>query len=72
MADKDHLAVGSGEAVTVSEAKRARCFDADWKYTPHGSTDIRKLFAKVRRQQKEEAAKAEVQAVNVKPIRRKA
>lgn len=53
----------------MSDPKRARCFDPDWRYTPHEATDIRKLFAKVRRQQKAEA-EAAAKPANVKQLRK--
>jgi hypothetical protein len=51
----------------MSDPKRALCFDPAWKYTPSGSTDIKRLFDKVRRQMKAEAA---APAPNVKPLRK--
>jgi hypothetical protein len=52
----------------MTDPKRARCFDKDWTYTPSGSTDIRKLFKRIEREQK----KAEpAPATNVKPLRKK-
>lgn len=52
----------------MSDPKRARCFDRDWSYTPSGSTDIRKLFNKVRREQKEAAKQP---PANVKQLKAK-
>ena len=47
----------------------ARCYsDPDWKYTRSESTDIRRLFAKIKRQQKE--AEAAKKAQNVRPMRK--
>ena len=50
----------------MSDPKRARCYDKDWRYTPQSESDIRKTFARIRRQQKEEEA---ARPANVKPIR---
>ena len=49
----------------MSDPKKARCYtDPDWKYVPSGSTDIRKTFARIARQQK-----AAPPPANVKPLR---
>lgn len=35
----------------MTDPKRARCFDKDWKYVPAQNTDIRKTFSLARAEQ---------------------
>jgi hypothetical protein len=52
----------------MSEATKKRWKDPTWKYVPREATDIRKTFARVKRQQKEAEA---VKAAKVTPIKTK-
>lgn len=49
--DGEHL-TPANDPLPPSEMKKF--LDDKWTYTPSGSTDIRRLFAKVRREQKKE------------------
>jgi plasmid stabilization system protein ParE len=51
----------------MSDPKRKRLYESGFKYTPAAETDIRKTFARIKRQQTE-AAKA--QPANVKQLRK--
>lgn len=44
--------------------------DPTFHYVPAAQTDLRKTFARVRREQQAAAKAAQVAATNVKPIRR--
>jgi hypothetical protein len=48
----------------MSDARRTRLYEKDWKYVPAAETDIRKTFAKHLRQQQPSA--------KVMPIKREA
>lgn len=50
----------------MTDPKRARCFDKDWKYSPEAESDIRKTFARIRRQMKEADAAKQTKAAIVK------
>lgn len=56
----------------MTDPKRARCFDKDWRYVPSNETDISKTFARLKRQQKEAEAAREKQPKNIAPIKRRA
>lgn len=45
--------------------------DASFKYTPSHATDIRKLFARVRREQEREQERERQPVSNVQPLQRK-
>jgi hypothetical protein len=53
-----------------AEARKARCFDAAWEYTPANSTDLAAKFKRIKREQKQ--SEASKQPHVVAPIRRKA
>lgn len=53
-----------------NEAMKARCFDPNWRYIREESTDIRKTFARIRRQQKLQAEAEAAALVHVTPIKR--
>jgi hypothetical protein len=44
--------------------------DPTFRYVPSGSTDLRKTFARVRREQEKAKAEAEAKAAKVTPIRK--
>jgi hypothetical protein len=48
-----------------------RITDPDFRYTPAASTDLRKTFARVRREQRREQERVAAPAANVATLRRK-
>lgn len=56
----------------MTDPTKARCWDPAWKYVPHEATDIRKTFARIKRQQKEAAEQEAAKSVNVKQLRKAA
>jgi hypothetical protein len=50
----------------MSEATRARVYDPEWKYVPANSTDIRKLFAKVKEELRQQAPPSTVRTLKRK------
>lgn len=52
----------------MSDPKKARCYDKNWRYTRHEATDLQALFKRIRREMAEAAKK---QPANVKPIKAK-
>lgn len=52
----------------MTDPKKARCFDPSWRYYPEAESDIRRTFARIRRQLKE--AEAVKNAQNVRSIKK--
>lgn len=53
-----------------NEAMKARCFDPNWKYVKKEATDVRRTFARVRREMKQQAEAEAASRVHVTPIKR--